>query len=170
MTDEQFAQAWARRHALLHTALVSYRYHRKRQRFFDLADKTTKAATVLGGATLLSEFVKAHLPVAAAVIAGLGLLSLVFGYGDRKQAHKELGEAFMAFAADIESAGQTTFTQQQLAAWEAALMRLNGREPPALHALVTVCENEQAVAAGHPELARPLPWHQRMLADWVSFA
>lgn len=37
---------WSHRCALLHCAYVSYRYHRHRQRSFDLMDKGSKSLTV----------------------------------------------------------------------------------------------------------------------------
>lgn len=160
---------WQRRHAVVFNLAVSFNYHRKRQRFFDLLDKGTKATTVLVGASLFGEQVKQVLPLAAALVSSLGLLSLVFGYGDRKQAHKELGEAFMQLQAQIDLVGPATFTEAQLTAWEAELARINSREPPNLRALVTICQNEQAVAMGHKEFVHPLAWHKRMLASWVSF-
>lgn len=167
--DLAFEARWHRRCVLVFTTAVSYSYHRKRQRFFDLLDKLTKASTVLAGASLLGTMVKDHLPALGAAISSLGLLSLVFGYGDRKQAHKEMAEAFLSLRAQVEAAGPRGFTEQQLSGWEAELQRLNAKEPPTLYALVTLCQNEQAVASGHPEDVHRLPWHQRMLASWFSF-
>ncbi len=167
-TDEVFADLWHRRHLLLVKLAVSYAYHRKRQRFFDLVDKGTKAATVLVGASLLGQHVQQHLPLAAALVSGLSLLSLVYSYSDRKQTHKEIAEAFIHLQAQVEEQGQTTFTVEGLARWEAAASRLDAREPPALRTLVTICQNEAALAAGHPAAVCRLPWYRRTLAHWVS--
>jgi hypothetical protein len=169
MTDEQFAYQWRLRHELLFTVKVSYIYHRRRQRFFDLLDKGTKAVTVLAGGSLLAATIKEFLPLLAAVISGFGLLSLVFGYGDRKQAHKELAEAFSQLTAQIHKAGETTFTYEQVRSWQADLQQLNAKEPPSLHALVTICQNEVANAMGASANIVKLPWHQRCFASWVSF-
>jgi len=169
MDQEQADALWQRRHALLFNIAVSNNYHRKRQRFFDLLDKGTKAATVLVGASLMGEAVKRNLPLAAATVSGLGLLSLVFGYGDRKQAHKELAEAFMQLQAQIDLVGPAVYTEAQLCTWEADLVRITAKEPPNLRALVTICQNEQAVALGHPGVVHRLAWHKRMLANWISF-
>lgn len=169
MNDEVFKHHWDARHELLFTAQVSYIYHRRRQRFFDLLDKGTKAATVLAGASLLGAAIKDYLPLAAALISGLGLLSLVFGYGDRKQAHKELAESFSTLISAIRKAGEATFTEEQLNTWRSDLQQLNAKEPPALHALVTICQNEVAHAMGHKSSVVKLPWLQRNLADWFSF-
>lgn len=168
MDADVFHDLWHRRHGLTFKLAVSYRYHRKRQRFFDLVDKATKAATVLAGASLLGETVKNNLPLAAAVISSLGLVSLVFGYGDRKQAHKEMAESFMHLQAKVDEAGLTDFTAAQLAQWEAECSRLDAREPPDLQALVTICQNEQATATGNAAHVYPLPLHQRLLASLVS--
>lgn len=170
MSDDQaFNARWSRRHVLLFTLAVSYSYHRRRQRFFDLLDKLTKALTVLAGAAVQSAIVKNSLPLLGVAISALGLLSLVFGYGDRKQAHNELAETFMLLRAQVESVAQGAFTEVQLCGWESELQRLNAKEPPSLRALVTLCQNEQAVAYGHPDEVRPLPLHQRLLASWFSF-
>lgn len=159
---------WNRRCEVLYKANVTYRYHRKRQRFFDLLDKGTKAATVLLGASLLGESLKQHLPLVAAAISGLGLLALVFGYGDRKQAHKELSESAMQFVAKIEEAGTAKLTDELASQWEAELARLNAKEPPTLKTLVTLCEHEQSTANGHPGHV-PLPcWRKRVFADFLA--
>jgi hypothetical protein len=123
---------------------------------------------VLVGASLLGEAVKAHLPLAAAAVSGLGLVSLVFGLGDRKQAHKEIAESFMHLQAKVDDVGPTAFTAEMLDQWDAEASRLDAREPPSLRTLVTMCQNEQAIALGHPESVYPLPWHKRALADWVG--
>ncbi len=161
-------ELWKRRSDLLHVAYVTYRYHRKRQRFFDLVDKGTKSVTVLLGATLMGDLLKTHAPVAASTISGLGLLALVFGYGDRKQAHKELAEQSIALAGRIEETAAGGITDTAVAAWSAEQARINAKEPPALKTLVVICEHEQAASTGHPEHV-PLPgWHRRFLADFVS--
>jgi hypothetical protein len=158
MNDELFNYHWKSRHELLFTAQVSYIYHRRRQRFFDLLDKGTKAATVLAGASLLGTAIKDYLPWAALLISGLGLLSLVFGYGDRKQAHKELAESFATLVGSVRRAGEARFTEEQLNTWRAELQQLDAKEPPALRALVTLCQNEVSQAMGNSA-------HK----DWFSF-
>ena len=101
-SDEAFNSVWSRRSVALYKAMVAYRYHRRRQRFFDLLDKWTKAFTVIAGASLLADSIKRNVPLIAMTISGFGLLSLVFAYGDRKQSHKELSEAYALLASKIE--------------------------------------------------------------------
>lgn len=151
----------------MHKAYVSFRYHRKRQRFFDLLDKLTKAFTVLLGATLIGESLKFDVPLFASGISLLGLLSLVFGYGDRKQAHKELAETAMLLAGEIEEATARALSDQLAGKWEASLAKLNAKEPPALKTLVIICEHEQAVSTGHPDHIRLPGWWRRFISDFI---
>jgi hypothetical protein len=157
---------WAARWAALYKADVSARYHRRRQRFFDLADKLTKALTVLLGATLMGSMLKDSQPVAASVISSLSLLALVFAYSDRKQAHKELAEGFINLIQQIEACSVSDLTEAKAAAWMAMATAMDAKEPPALKTLVTLCEHDAATAAGHQEhITRPR-WHRRLVADF----
>ena len=169
LSDEEFTSAWSRRSVALYKAMVAYRYHRKRQRFFDLLDKWTKALTVVASASLLADPIKKGIPLVAMTISVIGLLSLVFAYGDRKQSHKELSEAFTLLAAKIEGTPNSQLTSELIASWEAEAVALNAKEPPQLHTLVTICEREQSIANGYPDHIPPVPLPKRILADWFSF-
>ena len=160
---------WGRRSATFYNIMVAYRYHRKRQRFFDLLDKCTKALTVIAGGSLLAAPIKEAVPIVAMIISALGLLSLVFAYGDRKQSHKELSEAFTNLAAKIEETPAVRLTSEIVAGWEADVSLLKAKEPPQLHTLITICEREQSIANGHPNHIPPVPFGKRLLADFVSF-
>ena len=168
-SDDAYASAWDRRCNAHYRAMVGYRYHRKRQRFFDLLDKWTKALSVVAGASLLADPIKQHLPAVALTISALGLLSLVFAYSDKKQTHKELADAHAMVVAKIEGSTIDQLTPEQVALWEADVAGLNAKEPPQLHLLVTVCEREQSIANGHPNHIPQIPFYKRLLADWVSF-
>jgi hypothetical protein len=169
LSDEAYASAWRRRCDAHYKAMVSYRYHRKRQRFFDLLDKCTKALTVIAGASLLAEPIKQSVPFVALGISAIGLLSLVFGYGDRKQSHKELAEAFASAVAKIEGTAHAQLTSQLVATWDSETSAISAKEPPQLHALVTICEREQSIANGHPNHVPQLSFIKRIAANWLSF-
>lgn len=166
--DEGDDAVWERRCTTLFRAWVQVRYHRRRQRFFDLWDKSTKAITVVLGASLLGQFVNVKFPWLAAAITSLGLLALVFGYGDRKQQHKELAERAAELVGAIEQVPVGELTPANTAIWNAEYARLCAKAPPPLKALTLLCEWEQAAAEGHPNyLCRP-GFLRRLLADYVS--
>lgn len=166
-TESKALPGWDERCNVLYVAKVTFRYHRKRQRLFDLLDKGTKAVTVILGVSLLGDALKLHVPLVASTISSLGLLALVFGYGERKQTHKELAEAAMQLTARIEEIPAAKVNPTLAGQWAAELSRLNTREPPTLKTLVVLCEHEESTANGHPANV-PLPrWYKRVLADWV---
>lgn len=165
-SDALYDAAWKGRCAALNVALVTLRYHRRRQRFFDLLDKSTKAATVILGASLLGQQMKTVLPLVASAISCLGLMALVFGYGDRKQAHKELAEQAALLAAKVEELPVAQLDDAAVRGWQAELSRLNAKEPPALRTLVEICEWEEACREGHKNhVPRPF-WFRRLVADF----
>jgi hypothetical protein len=164
---DSIPQGWERRCHVLYKVNVTGRYHRRRQRFFDLLDKGTKAATVLLGASLFGDLLKQNLPAVAAAISSLGLMALVFGYSDRKQAHKELAEAALNLAAKIEESPIELLTDTVAGQWAADFQRLNAKEPPALKTLVIICEWEQSTADGHPGNVKRPSWPLRLFADFA---
>lgn len=168
LSPEAQAALWRERHGLLHAAMVSYRYHRYRQRFFDLIDKLTKAATVMLGATLLGTWFKEQAPLFASLISGLGLMSLVFSYGDRKQSHKELSEGFMDLAGKIEGLPAKSLSDTVIAQWNLDVAKLSSKEPPTLKTLALICHYEQAVAEGKGESAKRPPGYRRLFADLIN--
>jgi hypothetical protein len=160
-------KAWDDRWEAFYKADVSARYHRRRQRFFDLADKLTKAFTVLLGATLMGSMLKDSQPLAASLISSLSLLALVFSYSDRKQAHKELAEGFIALIQQIEACPASDLTEGKVAIWMAQATALDAKEPPSLKTLVTLCEHDACVAAGHDQHIVLPSWHRRLVADFI---
>lgn len=159
---------WAQRCSALHRAWVQVRYHRRRMRFFDLVDKLTKSATVVLGASLLGEWLKGFQPLVASAIASLGLLALVFGYGDRKQSHKELAEQASALVAAIELVPAGELEPRHTATWSADYARMCAKAPPQLKTLSLICEGEQASADGFPDHVAPPPFWRRCLADFKN--
>lgn len=163
---EYLNQRW---HDIRFQAQVSYLYHRKRQRHWDLLDKGTKGAAIVLGAGTMAQALSAYVPWLGGAISGLGLLSLVYGYSDRKQQHRELADDYARFAAEIESIGPRDYTEAHLNKWAARQQELNAKEPPTLHTLTTLCQNTvTAVLNSNLPLVK-VPWYKRTLADFVSF-
>lgn len=155
---------WRQRHVTLNRVWVQVRYHRKRQRFFDLIDKITKAVTVVLGASLMGQYFRDFLPWLATAITCLGFLALVFGYGDRKQLHKDLAEQAAKLMAEIESSTVASLSFEKTAHWTAEYARLVAKAPPALKSLTIMCEREQALYEGHTDHVKQVPFYKR----WVS--
>lgn len=164
--DARADNLWTQRCATLHNAWVQVRYHRRRQRFFDLTDKLTTSATVALGASLLGQLPKSWQPLIASAIASLGLLALVFGYGDRKQLHRELAEQAATLVGLIEQVPAGELTPARTATWGADYARLCAKAPPALKTLSLICEGEQAAADGHPNHVAKQHIFRRLIADF----
>ena len=167
-SEQQLDARWAERCSLLFKAWTQVRYQRRRQRLFDLLDKGTKALTVVLGASLLGQYFSASFRWVGVAITSLGLLALVFGYGDRKQQHKELAEQAANLVASIESVPAGRLTAEHTAAWAADFAKLCAKAPPPLKTLTLICEREQATADGNPEHVAEQPWGKRLAADFLS--
>jgi hypothetical protein len=157
-----------RLHEVKYLAKLGFLYHRKRERFFDLADKITKSLTVLLGASLLAAFIKEYVPIVGAVVSSIGLLALVFGYTDKKQKHKELADAHADLQSKIETAGEEC-NAKMLSEWRSELQKLNAKEPPSLGTLVVVCQNEIAIAEGNPSSVVRVSAYKQFFANWRDF-
>ena len=157
---------WYQRCDVLHKAWVQIRYNRRRQRFFDLLDKVTKSITVVLGASLMGQYFREYLPWLASAITSLGLLALVFGYGDRKQQHKDLAEQASKIVESIKLVPSGALSYERTAAWEGEYARLIAKSPPSLKALSLICEREQATADGNPNHVPALCWCRRFISDF----
>lgn len=162
-SDELADTVWKQRCSLLYKAWVQVRYHRRRQRFFDLTDKGTKAATLVLGASLFGKQLQS-LNWVATGISALGLMALVFGYGDRKQLHKELAEQAAGLAALIEEVPARDISVEIVARWSAEYARFCAKAPPPLKTLTLLCEREQSVLDGHTDHVA----HQTFWRRWLS--
>lgn len=161
LTEEARRSFWEQRHELLNWANITYRYHRKRQWFFDTLEKLTQAAVVGAGVAVAGKTVTDGLPILGGVIAFIGLLALVFGYPEKRQVHKELAQEAMQLVGNIQGTPFDALTEDGLYAWQRARACIDLKEPPNLKTLVAKCEWEQAVSEGHPDCAQPVSrWRQ----------
>jgi hypothetical protein len=172
MTDEANSdhdRLWEQRHNAIYKAELSALYHQKRERFFELCDKLTKAAAVIGGSATLW---KIGDPDVVLRIAGLitvtSAFSLVFSFSERSRRHAELAKTYRQVIAEIVAKGETSFSEQDANQWMAKLCGLEATEPPTLSALVVLCQNELAIARGHKDYVRPLNFFERSLAHFFD--
>lgn len=166
MTHEENLQH--RHHQIVYCCKLGLLYHRKRERFFDLCDKSTKSLTVVLGASLLADYVRRIAPFIGIAVSAVGLLALVYGYSDRKQRHKELAEAFSELRSQVEISG-AKFASSDLDKWHSEMHRINSKEPPSLGTLVVLCQNEIAVEEGKPESVVTISKYKQFFANWRDF-
>jgi len=163
MDDTVYAHLWHQRCDVLFKARVQGRYHRYRQRFFDLADKLIKAATLLLGASLFGQALNKQVPMLAIGISALSLIALVFGLGDRKHLHKDLAEMANKLEADIVCIPADELNAKITAGWEAEFARLCAKSPPVLKTLTLMCEREQSIVDGHPNAIAAQSFFKRLV-------
>lgn len=151
----------AKRWDILHWARTSYRYHNKRQWFFNFCDLLTQVICTLAGLAVFSDFFK-QAWIAGAIVSVLSVFALVVRYGDTKQRHIDLGRRCQQLIADIEPVRTSKVTDDQLSNWARLRAQINGDEPATLRTLAAECEWEQAVEDGHPDHAPRPPLSSRM--------
>jgi len=161
---------WDKRHAVLYRTELSTLYHQKRERFFSVCDKLGNAVGVIGGSAALASLSN---PVLLAWIAlsitVVSSISLVMGFSDRSRRHADLAKDFRQLEATIVGRGEWDFTELDILSWDAKTRMLETTEPPALGALVVLCQNELARAQGHLGYVVHMNWRQRMFANFYDF-
>jgi hypothetical protein len=169
VTEQKYL--WGKRHALLERIALSVLYHQKRERFFDVWDKTTKGVAIIGGSAALAKVAgDLGLAIAAALITVTSTAALVFGFADRSKRHSELARNFRTLEAEIVERGERDCSEKDLSRWEAKQRLIETSEPPALSVLVVLCQNELAIAAGHPDKVINMPGYKRLLAQYWDFS
>jgi hypothetical protein len=157
---------WDLRHGVLYRAELSGLYHRKRERFFALLDRGSKALALIAGTAAFSSLLDSakEKALAGLAVAIATLPGLVFSWADKARMHAELAQKFIQLQAEIVSTGERDFTEEQLSAWQGKLRLLEANEPPTLSGLVRLCQNQLAMAAGQADRVFPLTWKERCFA------
>jgi hypothetical protein len=162
---------WEKRHAVLYRTELSTLYHQKRERFFSLCDKLGNTVGVIGGSAALASLSNPELLAwIALAITVVSSFALVIGFADRARRHADLAKDFRQLEAAIVERGERDFTEQDVSSWEARTRMLESSEPPALGALVVLCQNELARAQGHGSQVVHLSFAQRLLAHLFDFS
>lgn len=167
--DAVLDHAWKKRHEAIYKAELSALYHQKRERFFDLSDKLTKAASLFGGSATLwkvgnQEVVSAF----AAFITATSALSLVFSFSERSKRHAELARNFRDIISEIASKGDLSFNESDTSVWMGKLCALEAKEPPTLSALTVMCQNELAIARNETSHVHPQSMWKRWMAHFFD--
>lgn len=144
---------WNERLYVQYRAELSTLYHRKRERFFALCDRCSKAASLIAGTAAFSSLLPSADAKAWAgvVVAAATMPGLVMAWNDRARLHGELAQKYLAVEAEIVAKGKRDFTEADLNIWLAKLLAIEAAEPPTLGGLVAVCHNQLATSNGNPE-------------------
>ncbi len=146
---------------VLHWAKITYRYHKKREWFFNFCDVSTQLICTLAGVAVFADFFN-KVWIAGAIVAVLSILTLLVRYSDCKQCHIELARRVQKLIADIEALPLSEVKQSHIAEWVRVRSGINSDEPPSIKTLVALCEWEQAVEDGWPNHAPKLTRYQHM--------
>lgn len=146
---------------ILHWAKVSFRYHKKREWFFNTCDLTTQLVCTLAGVAVFADFFT-KIRAAGALVAVASVLALLVRYNDCKQKHVELGKRIQALIADIEKVPAKEVASAHIAAWAEIRSAISGDEPPSIKTLVALCEKEQCIEDGWPDHAKYLTTFQHL--------
>lgn len=101
-------------------------------------------------------------------IAAFAAIDLVWGLSHRARDHQSLRKQFSELTAAMEEHGDEA-DEATLREWKAKRIRIEADEPPIFWAVEHDCANEVAVALGHNDYYQPLPWHKRLLMNWIRF-
>lgn len=162
-SDELEDYLWEKLHKIKYNAQLSSLYHQKRERFFELLDKLSKALSIIGGSAIISKLISSDsLPYIAAAITIASTLSLVFSFSERARKHSELSAKFKDVLVKIASSGERKLIEEELNAWAAKICELEISEPPALGLLVVHCQNEIAIAKGQLDMVKEIGTIERL--------
>lgn len=160
---------WAKRHELLYTVQMNRLYHQKRERFFALMDRGGKALSLIFGTAAASSLLPTPeaKAFAGAVVAAATMPGLVFAWADKSRLHAELAADYARLEAEVVAAG--VMDAASIDAIFAKSIQLGTKEPAGLSALIRLCQNEMAVAAGQPDKVYPLSWYERWFVHLFDF-
>jgi len=167
--DALSAHTWKRRCALQYKLQLSALYHLKRARFFDACDKCATAFAVVGSAaaiiSVMQKIEGGEIAMSAAVTV-VSTLALVFSFSQKARQHSDLARDFRRILGQLERVGEYP-TVEQIDQLVSATVELESQEPSPMSALVADCQNQLAAKHGH--LVVDLPFHQRLLKQFLDF-
>lgn len=146
---------WNKRHELLYRCEMSIKYHRRRERFFDLMDRFVKIVTIIGSSAVFFRLAEAQVLLMASLVMLIGsTVSLVLQFSSRATVHAGMAKDWGALQRDVIAGDELTDTL--VAGFDARAVTLDSLEPCTLRSLVTDIQNEMARAAGDESKIRPL--------------
>ncbi len=159
--DTENDSAWAAQHALLYQIQMTRLYHQKRERFFALLDRWSKALALISGTAVFSSLLSSPeaKSIAGLLVSLVTLPSLVFSWSDKSRLHNELASEYARIEADILKEGILEW--KSIHQFRAQVTTIGTKEPHSLSALIRQCQNELALAANQPEKVFPLTFREK---------
>ena len=168
-SEETEDHLWEQRYQILYRCRLSARYHRRRERFFDLMGRfATAIALFSGSAALAAAGTPWAVQIAAVMVVFSTILSLVFGFSDKARQHSTMAESYKRIEAEMHRAGDYDYTERAINIWKSQIAEIESGEPQTLRTLVTLCQNEIAAAENQPDKIIPVPMLQRMFAHFFD--
>lgn len=159
------------RYTLAFRSDYSARYHRRRASFLQVTDKLLSVTVLLAGTgafiSLMSSGPPAIAQFAAAIVALVSIIQIVFGIGQAGASHAEWMRRWDRLASDIRR--NSTPTKAQLANWDETRAAIEGECVAELRALAVACENDARTYLGLTEGLREISSLQRLLIHFGTF-
>ncbi|MFT7775675.1 hypothetical protein [Roseateles sp.] len=170
--DDAYEQhIWERRTKIEYRVSLSALYHLKRERFFDVIDKSSSMFTALAATSVVATTLK-QIPVldvtAALATAALSIIPLVFTPAEKARRHSQAAADYRRLLAEIELAGEH-WSEEQANVFASRERELGAGEPASLSALVIHCQNQLAISRNKLKSVIPLKWYERLLMQWIDF-
>lgn len=175
MTDESDSSdddfLWGERQYVEYRVELSIRYHRKRERFFALCDRWSKAVSLIAGTAAFSTLLPdARDKSIAGLFVAIGAMpALVLSWSDKARLHADLAQKFLTLNAEIVRVGKRKFTEDQLNEWHAKVLGIEASEPPTLSVLEAICHNDIVDSFGEPEKKINLTRSQKFFMHIFDF-
>lgn len=160
-------------------ALRAIRYHEARRRTLDLRRRWLDFLVVVGGAGATTSLIGSAGGIAAGiglVLAAIGGLQLVAGFGERAQEHEWLRRRFcevLARVTEVKTSGGGD--RDDLVGLAKRLAAIWSEEPPTMHVVEAIAHNAAERALRRDVLEDDLieigPWQRftRNVSSWESF-
>lgn len=173
-TVDEVHEAWLieMRAYIIHRTQLSTLYHRKRERFFALLDRWSKAAALVAGTAAFSSALPSPdaKSVAGLCVAIATLPGLVFAWNDRARLHAEFAQKFALIDSEVVGDGWSSLSETKFDSWLGKIHQLEASEPLILFNLLMLCKNQIASNKYEPEIIVDLRWWERWTAHFFDLA
>jgi len=172
MSDDQteiLRHLWDRRSLIIYRCRLSSLYHQKRERFFDILDKTSAALITVAATSAVGAILKGNasweLGIAAST-AVLSMIPLVVSPALKARHHAILAAEFRRLLAECEHEGER-WDELLCSKMAGRTVEIEAAERAPLAGVVADCQNQLAISRGEKPVAI-LRWYHQLLKHWVD--